>query len=68
MVNGSGVGTLIDSLVRTLAEMLFDAFLTKTGRGLCGLVGQRPHDLVAMFSGMIFWTVVGLFTYAKMSG
>ncbi|HEX7923980.1 MAG TPA: hypothetical protein VF583_23680 [Bradyrhizobium sp.] len=52
---------MIDSLVRGLAEMLFDAFLTKTGRGLWGLVGLRPHDLVSMFSGMIFWTAVGLF-------
>ncbi|WP_456723151.1 MULTISPECIES: hypothetical protein [unclassified Bradyrhizobium] len=57
---------MIDGLVRDLAEMLFDAFLTKTGRGLWGLVGLRPHDLVAMFSGMIFWIFVGLFTYAMM--
>ncbi|WP_298363246.1 hypothetical protein [uncultured Bradyrhizobium sp.] len=57
---------MIDSLVRGLAEMLFDAFLTKTGRGLWGLVGLRPHDLVAMFCGMIFWTFVGLFTCAML--
>lgn len=56
---------MIDSLVRGLAEMLFDAFLTKTGRGLWSIVGLHPHDLLSMFSGMIFWTAVGLFTYAK---
>lgn len=30
----TGMGTVIDSLVRGLAEMVLDAFLTKTGRGL----------------------------------
>ncbi|WP_342722028.1 hypothetical protein AAFG07_22170 [Bradyrhizobium sp. B097] len=59
---------MIDGLVRGLGELVLDAFLTKTGRGLWGLAGLKPHDLVSMFSGMIFWTAVGLFTYAKMSG
>ncbi|WP_375774757.1 hypothetical protein ACE103_21110 [Bradyrhizobium sp. ma5] len=58
---------MIDSLVRGLAEMLFDAFLTKTGRGLWGIVGLRPHDLVSMFSELMFWTFAGLFTYVMMS-
>ncbi|NEU99690.1 hypothetical protein [Bradyrhizobium uaiense] len=57
-----------DSLIRLLVQALFEAVCTKTGRGLWGLVGLRPHDLVSMFSGMIFWTVVGIFVYAKMHG
>ncbi|MBR0895164.1 hypothetical protein JQ616_09420 [Bradyrhizobium tropiciagri] len=57
-----------DGLIRFLVEALVEAVLTKTGRGLWGLFGLRPHDLVSMFSGVIFWTVVGIFAYARMHG
>jgi len=62
------MGTVIESLVRDLVEVVVDALLTKTGRGLWALVGVKPHDIVSMFSGMIFWIVVGVFTYAMMRG
>lgn len=41
---------LILSLLQALVEVIF----TMTGRGLWGLVGLRPYDIVAMISGMIF--------------
>ncbi|MGY3527532.1 MULTISPECIES: hypothetical protein [Bradyrhizobium] len=55
---------MIEYLVQALVETIF----TKTGRGLWGLLGLRPHDVVAMISGMIFWAFVSIFAYAKMHG
>jgi len=62
------MGTVTDGLIRFVVEALVEAVLTKTGRGLWGLVGLRPYDLVAMFSGMMFWGAVFLFVYSKMHG
>lgn len=55
---------LILSLLQALVEVIF----TMTGRGLWGLVGLRPYDIVAMISGMIFWAVVAIFAYARLHG
>jgi hypothetical protein len=59
---------MIDGLVRTTVETLFDAVFTKTGRGLWGLIGQRPHDIVSMFTGMLFWAAIAVFAYSMMHG
>ncbi|QOZ34400.1 hypothetical protein [Bradyrhizobium sp. CCBAU 53421] len=59
---------MIDSLIRFLLGTLVEMVLTRTGRGLWGLVGLRPHDLISMFSGMIFWGAVFLFVYSKTHG
>ncbi|HEX7881704.1 MAG TPA: hypothetical protein VF499_03085 [Afipia sp.] len=58
----------MNDLVLSLLQALVEVIFTKTGRGLWGLVGLRPYDIVAMISGMIFWAVVGIFVYAKMHG
>ena len=55
---------MLNGLIRAALEMLVEAFLTATGRGLWGLARRKPHDIVATLSGVIFWFVVGLFVYA----
>ncbi|WP_157860958.1 hypothetical protein [Bradyrhizobium viridifuturi] len=51
-----------------LIQALIEAIFTKTGRGLWGLVGVPPYEIVAMISGMIFWGLVAIFAYARMHG
>jgi len=51
-----------------IIQALVEAFFTKTGRGLWGLVGLRPYDIVAMISGMLFWGLVAIFVYARIHG
>ncbi|WP_076859740.1 hypothetical protein [Bradyrhizobium mercantei] len=55
----------MNDLIQSLLQPLVEMFFTKTGRGLWGLVGLRPYDVVAMISGMIFWGAVFLFVYSQ---
>jgi len=62
------MGTVIERLLLGLFDVLFEAFFTGTGRGLWGLFSLRPHDIVSLFSGMLFWGVIGVFAYGMMHG
>ena len=58
----------MNDLILSLFQALVEVIFTMTGRGLWGLVGLRPYDIVAMISGMIFWAVVAIFAYARLHG
>jgi hypothetical protein len=52
-------------LIVGLVQALFEAFFAATGRRLLSLFGlRRPHDLSSFFTGMAFWTTVGVLVYA----
>lgn len=52
---------LIDGLV----QWFFEAFFGATGRRLLILAGwRRPDTIPSFFTGMAFWTIVGMLVYA----
>jgi hypothetical protein len=52
-------------LIEGLVQAFFEAFFGATGRRLLNLFGwRRPHMIPSFFTGMPFWTIVGVFVYA----
>ncbi len=60
---------LIEGLVQALFEALFEAFFGATGRRLLILFGwRRPDTIPSFFTGMAFWSIVGVLVYAALHG
>ena len=55
---------MLDALVNIVVELFFAG----TRRRVLGLFGKRPHHLVMVFTGIPFWTIVGLLCYAVFDG
>ncbi|WP_157863341.1 hypothetical protein [Bradyrhizobium tropiciagri] len=58
----------MNDLILDVLQALVETIFTRTGRGLWGLVGLRPYNIVSIISGMLFWGAVFLFVYSKTHG
>jgi hypothetical protein len=55
---------LLDLIVG-LVQAFFEAFFGTTGRRLLILFGwRRPDTIPSFFTGMAFWTAIGVLVYA----
>jgi hypothetical protein len=57
----------MSDLVTGFVSALFEVFFAATGRRLLRLFGWRhPHEIVCIFTGMVFWMVMGVLGYAML--
>lgn len=56
--------SFVGRIVQGVIEYAFEAVFTATGRRLLGLFGWRPHDVIALLVGMVFWFLTGVFVVA----
>jgi hypothetical protein len=59
----------MSDMIAGLAQALFEALFGATGRRLLILFGwRRPDSLPSFFTGMAFWTIIGMLVYAVLMG
>ncbi|WIG51553.1 MAG: hypothetical protein OJF48_002470 [Afipia sp.] len=51
---------MIDALFSTILEVFFAG----TGRRLFKLFGQKPPEIISMFTGMAVWIALGILWFA----